>query len=126
MSIGGNRKRCPCPSVSFNVKPIEMSCSQTDETIACNEKIQPVESQGISEVESHNLIESDINPFETMFGKSDGVSFHQMMEGNDQIHVPLFSDKEFLNEDWHKYTCTESCAANRNARHGCESLGTDI
>ena len=38
----------------------------------------------------------------------------------------LFSDKEFLNEDWHKYTCTESCAAIGNARHGCESLRTDI
>ena len=26
-----------------------------------------------------------------------------------------FSDKEFLNEDWHKYTCIESCAAIGNA-----------
>ena len=38
----------------------------------------------------------------------------------------MFSDKEFLNEDCHKYTCTESCAAIGNARHGCESLETDI
>ena len=38
----------------------------------------------------------------------------------------MFSDKEFLNEDWHKYTCTESCAAIGNARHGCESHRTDI
>ena len=38
----------------------------------------------------------------------------------------MFSDKEFLNEDWHKYTCTETCAAIGNTRHGCESLGTDI
>ena len=38
----------------------------------------------------------------------------------------MFSDKEFLNEDWHKYTCIESCAAIGDARHGCESLGTDI
>ena len=38
----------------------------------------------------------------------------------------FFSDKEFLNEDWHKYTCTETCAAIGNARHGCKSLGTDI
>ena len=38
----------------------------------------------------------------------------------------MFSDKEFLNEDWHKYTCTETCAAIGNARHGCESLGTGI
>ena len=32
----------------------------------------------------------------------------------------------FLNEDWNNYTCTESCAAIENARHGCESLGTNI
>ena len=42
------------------------------------------------------------------------------------IHAPLFSDKVFLNEDWYKDTCTESCAAIGNARHGCKSLGTDI
>ena len=34
--------------------------------------------------------------------------------------------KEFLNELWHKYTCTESYAAIGNARPGCESLRTDI
>ena len=56
----------------------------------------------------------------------DEDSFHHMMEGNDWTYSPLFSDKEFLNEDWHKYTCTETCAAIGNARHGCESLGTDI
>ena len=49
-----------------------------------------------------------------------------MMEGNDWTYSPLFSDREFLNEDWHKYTCTETCAAIGNTRHGCESLGTDI
>ena len=49
-----------------------------------------------------------------------------MMEGNDWTYSPLFSDKEFLNEDWHKYTCTESCAAIENSRHGCESPRTDI
>ena len=38
----------------------------------------------------------------------------------------MLSDKEFLNEDWHKYTCSETCAAIGNASHGCESLGTDI
>ena len=54
------------------------------------------------------------------------IVFNQMMEGYDQIYAPLFSDKEFLNEDWHKYTCTESFAAIGNARHGCESLRTDI
>ena len=56
----------------------------------------------------------------------DEDSFHQMMEGNDWTYYSLFSDKEFLNEDWHKYTYIESCAAIGNTRHGCESLGTDI
>ena len=56
----------------------------------------------------------------------DEDNFHQMMEGNDLTYCPLFSDKEFLNEDWHNYTCIESCAAIEDARHGCESLGTDI
>ena len=49
-----------------------------------------------------------------------------MMEGNDQIYAPLFSDKVFLNKDWHKNTCIESCAAVGYTRQGCESLGTDI
>ena len=48
------------------------------------------------------------------------------MEGNGWTYSPLFSDKEFLNEDWHKYTCTETCTAIGNARHGCKSLWTDI
>ena len=56
----------------------------------------------------------------------DEDNFHQKMEGNDLTYYPLFSDKEFLNEDWHNYTCIESCAAIEDARHGCESLGTDI
>ena len=60
----------------FNGNPIEISCSQTEETISCNEKIQPVELQGISEVESQNLIESDIDPFETMYGEMAEDSFH--------------------------------------------------
>ena len=38
----------------------------------------------------------------------------------------MFSDNEFQNDDWYKYTCTETCAAIGNPRHGCESLGTDI
>ena len=53
-------------------------------------------------------------------------SCHRMIEGNVQIDTSLFSDMGFLNEDWNKYTCTESCAAIGNTRHGCESLGTDI
>ena len=134
MSIRGNPTICPkpCPFVSYNVNPIEIFGSQIDETIACNEKFQPVESQEILEVESNKLNESDINPFEndysfeTLYGKLEEDSCHKMMEGNDQIYTPLFSDKEFLNEDWKKYICTESCAAIGNARHGCESVRTDI
>ena len=75
------------------------------------------------------MIESDIDLveiFKTMYEEKNEDSFDQRMEVSDQIYTPLFSDKEFLNEDWHKYTCTESCAAIGNARHGCESLGTDI
>ena len=134
MSIGGNPEICPkpCPSVFYNVNPIETFRSQTDETITCNEKVQPVESQGILEVESNKLKESDIDPFESdysleiLYGKMNQESCHRMIEGNDQIDTSLFSDMGFLNEDWNKYTCTESCAAIGNARHGCESLGTDI
>ena len=67
MSIGGNPEICPkpCPSAFYNVNSIETFGSQTDETITCNEKVQPVESQGILEVESNKLKESDINPFES-------------------------------------------------------------
>ena len=62
-----------------------------------------MELQVISEVES-NLSESDIDPFEIMYGEMDEDSFHRMMEGNDWTYSPLFSDKEFLNDGWHKYT----------------------
>ena len=130
MSIRGTPKICPkpCPSVSFDLNLVEISDllqSQTNETITHNEQILPVELEKISEIESNDS-ESDIDPFTTMYGEMDEDSFHQMMEGNDWTYSPLFSNKEFLNEDWHKYTCTETCAAIGNARHGCESLGTDI
>ena len=75
---------------------------------------------------------SDIDPFEddysleSLYGKMNKESCHGMREGNVQIDTSLFSDMGFLNEDWNKYTCTESCAAIGNAMHGCESLGTDI
>ena len=84
-----------------------------------------MESQEISEVES-NLSDSDIDPFETMYGEMDEDSFHRMMEDYDWTYSPLFSDKEFQNDGWHKYTSTETCAAIENARHGCKSFGTDI
>ena len=44
-----------------------------------------------------------------MYKEKNEDSFDQKMEGNDQIHTSLSSDKEFL-----------------NARHGFELLGTDI
>ena len=130
MSVGGNPKRCPkpCPSVNFNDKPSVYLYSETDDTIACKEKIQLVKSKENTKVESKDLIESDIDLveiFKTMYEENED-SFDQKMEGIDQIHTSLFSDKVFLNEDWHKHTCTESCAAIGNARHGSESLGTDI
>ena len=133
MCIKGNPNLCPkpCPSVSFYLNPTDIPCSshkdeEEDGILSCEEQTQLVKSLGTSDVESDNLSESDIDPFETMYGEMDEDSFHQMMEGNDWTYYPLFSDKEFLNEDWHKYTCIESCAAIGNARHGCESLGTDI
>ena len=133
MCIKGNPNLYPkpCPSVSFCLNPIEIPCSshkgeEEDGISSCEEETQPVKSLSISEVESENLSESDIDPLKTMYGEMDEDSYHQMMEGNDWTYYPLFSDKEFLNEDWHKYTCIESCAAIGNARHGCESLGTDI
>ena len=133
MCIKGNPKLCPkpCPSVSFCLNPIEIPFSsykdeEEDGIFSCEEQTQPVKSLSTSEVESENLSESDIDPFETMYGEMDEDSFHQMMERNDWTYSPLFSDKEFFNEDWHKYTCIESCAAIGNARHGCESVRTDI
>ena len=130
MSIGGNPKRCPkpCPSVNFNDKPSVYLYSETDEIIPCKEKIQLVKSKENAKVESKDLIESDIDLveiFKTIYEENED-SFDQKMEGIDQIQTSLFSDKVFLNEDWHKHTCTESCAAIGNARHGSESLGTDI
>ena len=130
MSVGGNPKRCPkpCPSVNFNDKPSVYLYSETDEIIPCKEKIQLVKSKENAKVESKDLIESDIDLveiFKTMYEENED-SFDQKMEGIDQIHTSLFRDIVFLNEDWHKQTCTESCAAIGNARHGIESLGTDI
>ena len=130
MSVGGTPEKCPkpCPSVSFDLNPIEITDASQfgeNEINTCSDQIQPVELEDFPEVESNDS-ESDIDPFTTMYGDMDEDSFHRMMEGNDWTYTPLFSDKEFLNEDWHKYTCTETCAAIGNARHGCESLGTGI
>ena len=90
-----------------------------------------MKSQKVSEMESKDLIESAIDLVEIFKNhvlRKNDAGIDQIIVGNDQIDSPLFSDsdKEFLNEDWHNYTCTESCAAIGNARHGCKSLGTDI
>ena len=85
-----------------------------------------MELEKVSEVESITISESNIDPFETMYGEMDEESFHRMMEGNEWTYSPLFSDKEFQNDGWHKYTCTETCAAIGSARHGRESLGTGL
>ena len=104
------------PSVKFVVShddsyDVENFKCKVDEAITNMKEIQPVELGKVSEVESITTSESNIDPFETMYGEMDEESFHRMMEGNDWTYSPLFSDKEFLNEDWHKYTCTETYAA---------------
>ena len=144
MCIKGNPKICPkpYPSVSFCLKldkieetDLEDSSVETEtesfqnvNTFSCSEQEQTQLGELFSspEVESDNLSESDIGPFDILYGDMDEDSFHQKMKGNDLTYYPLFSDKEFFNEDWHNYTCIESCAAIEDARHGCESLGTDI
>ena len=143
MSIKGNPKICPkpCPSVSFCLKldkieetdledslvETETESFQNENIFSCSEQEQTQLGKSFSspEVESDNLSESDIRPFDILYGEIDD-SFHQMMEGNDLTYYPLFCDKEFLNEDWHNYICIESCTAIEDARHGCESLRTDI
>ena len=144
MCVKGNPKICPkpCPSVSFCLKPdkieeidskdsfveTETESFQNENTFFCSEQEQTQLGESFSnpEVESDNLSESDIGPFDILCGEMDEGSFHQKMKGNDLTYYPLFSDKEFLNEDWHNYTCIESSAAIEDARHGCKSFGTDI
>ena len=144
MCIEENPKICPkpCPSVSFCLKldkieetdledsfvETETESFQNENTFTCSEQEQTQLGESFinPEVESDHLSESNIGPFDILYGEMDEDNFHQKMEGNDLTYYPLFSDKEFLNEDWHKYTCIESCASIENARHGCESLRTDI
>ena len=70
---------------------IENSKCKMNETITNMKKIQPVELKQVSEVESVTISESNIDPFETMYGEMDEESFHRMMEGNDWTY--LFNDK---------------------------------
>ena len=95
MSVRENPKRCPkpCPSVSFNDKPSVNLYLETDEIIACKEKIQSVKSKENTKVESKDLIESDIDLveiFKTMYEEKNEDRFDQKMEGNGQIHTSLF------------------------------------
>ena len=140
LCVKGNPKICPkpCPSVSFSLKldkieetylkdsfvETETESFQNEITFSCSEQEQTQlgESFISPEVESDNLSESDIGPFDILYGEMDEDNFHQKMEDNDLTYYPLFSDKEFLNEDWHNYTCIESCAAIEDARHGCECV----
>ena len=61
MSIRGTPGKCPkpCPSVSFDLNPVESSDSSqlyVNETITHNKQIQPVELENISEVESNERL----------------------------------------------------------------------
>ena len=47
--------------MSFNYKPSVYLYSETDDTIACKEKIEPVKLKENTKVESKDLIESDID-----------------------------------------------------------------
>ena len=139
-----NPKMCPkpCPSVSFCLKLDTIEETDLEdlfvetETESFQIKIYfPVVKKNrlnlgnhllVLKLKSDNLSEFNICPFDILYGEMDEDSFHQEMEGNDLTYYPLFSDKEFLNDDWHNYTCIESCAAIEDARHGCKSLRTDI
>ena len=144
MCIKENPKKCPkpYPSASFCLKldtieetdleyslvETETESVQNENTFPCSEQEQTQLGELFSrpEVESDDLSELDIDPFDILYGEINEDNFHQEMKGNDWTYYPLFSDKEFLDEDWQNYTCIESCAAIGNARHGCESLRTDI
>ena len=81
MCVKGNPNLCPkpCPSVSFSLNPIEIPCSshkEEDGISSFEEQTQPMKSLGTLDVESDNLSESDIDPFETMYGEMDEDSFH--------------------------------------------------
>ena len=111
MCIKGNPKICPkpCPSVSFCLKldkieetDLEDSFVET-ETESFQMKIHfPVVNKkqtqlgelfSSPEVESDNLSESEIGPFDILYGEMDEDNFHQKMEGNDLTYYPLFSDR---------------------------------
>ena len=58
---------------------LKIPCSsykEEDGISSCKEQTHPVKSLGTSDVESDNLSESDIDPFETMYGEMDEDNFH--------------------------------------------------
>ena len=59
---------------------IENSKCKMNEIITNMKEIKPVELKQVSEVESLTISESNIDPFETMYGEMDEESFHRMME----------------------------------------------
>ena len=93
MSIEGNPKICPkpCPSVSFSLKLdkieetdledsfVETESFQNEKTFSCSEQEQTQlgESYSSPEVESDHLSESDIGPFDILYGEMDEDNFHQ-------------------------------------------------
>ena len=86
MSIRGTPEKCPkpCPSVSFALKPIEITDVLQfgeNEMITYTDQMQLVELEDFREVESIDS-ESDIDPFTTIYGDMDEDSFHRMVEGN--------------------------------------------
>ena len=101
MCIKGNPKICPkpCPSVSFCLKldtieetdledsivETETESFQNENTFSCSEQEQTQLGELFSspEVESDNLSELDIGPFDILYGEIDENNFHQEMKGND-------------------------------------------
>ena len=79
MSVGGTPEKCPkpCPSVSFDLNPIEITDASQfgeNEINTCSDQIQPVELVNFPEVKSNDS-ESDIDPFTTMYGDMDEIVF---------------------------------------------------
>ena len=72
MSVGGTLEKCPkpCPSVSFDLNPVEITDASQfgeNEITTCIDQMQPVELENFPGVESIDS-ESDIDPFTTMYG----------------------------------------------------------
>ena len=89
----------PCPSVSFCLKldkieetdledsfvETETESFQNENTFSCSEQEQTQLGELFSshEIESDNLSESDIGPFDILYGEMDEDNFYSKMKGND-------------------------------------------